>query len=142
MRALLDVNVLLALLDADHLHHARARDWLLAHATSGWASCPITQNGCLRIMSQPGYPNPLPIAAVVERLADATRHRGHRFWPDDLSLLDRRVADPRHIHGPKQITDLYLLALAVKSGGRLATFDDAIPLSAIPGAAKRHLAII
>ena len=64
MRSLLDVNVLVALLDADHSQHARAARWLGGHAAQGWASCPITQNGCVRTMSHPGYPNPLPAAAV------------------------------------------------------------------------------
>lgn len=140
MRALLDVNVLVAMLDADHVHHARARAWLEARASGGWASCPITQNGCIRVMSQPGYPNPLPTAAVAERLADATRHPSHQFWPDDISLLDLAVADARRIHGPRQVTDLYLLALAVRHKGRLATFDGTIPVSAIHGATRRHLA--
>ena len=67
MRALLDVNVLIALLDADHSLHARAMEWFAGQARSGWASCPITQNGCARIMSHPGYPNPLPVSAVMPR---------------------------------------------------------------------------
>jgi hypothetical protein len=141
MRALLDVNVLIALLDADHVHHARAVDWLRRNAASGWASCPITQNGCIRIMSHPAYPNPLPIAGIVERLAAAAHHPSHRFWPDDVSLLDRSMADASRIHGPKQLTDVYLLALAVEHQGRLATFDS-IPLSAVPRANGKHLAII
>ena len=66
MRALLDVNVLIALLDSDHLHHGRARGWLKENIKHGWASCPLTQNGCIRIMSQTGYPNALPAAAVAE----------------------------------------------------------------------------
>lgn len=142
MRALLDVNVLIALLDADHLHHVRAREWLLENADAGWASCPITQNGCIRVMSQHGYPNPLPVAAVADRLAKATRHPGHEFWPDDVTLLDPRVADPRRMHGPKQVTDLYLLALSVANKGRLATFDETIPLSAIRGSTRKNLAVI
>ena len=108
MRALLDVNVLIAMLDADHVHHARARDWLRSHASQGWASCPITQNGCIRIMSQAAYPNPLPASAVIERLAAAARHPPHRFWPDDVSLLDEGTADGRRVHGPREVTDRYL----------------------------------
>ena len=69
LRALLDVNVLVALLDASHLHHRSATDWLAAHAEAGWASCPLTQNGCLRILSMPSYPNAQPPAAVAERVA-------------------------------------------------------------------------
>ena len=63
MRALLDVNVLIALLDAAHMHHARATQWLQQEIAHGWASCPLTQNGCLRIMAQPAYPQALPLAA-------------------------------------------------------------------------------
>ncbi|WP_197052576.1 PIN domain-containing protein [Tepidimonas taiwanensis] len=68
------MNVLIALLDAGHAHHARATEWLAAELHHGWASCPLTQNGCLRIMSQPGYPSPLPVRAVAERLAQAAAH--------------------------------------------------------------------
>lgn len=142
MRALLDVNVLIALLDEDHVHHARAMDWVRANGGDGWASCPITQNGCVRVMSQPTYPKPLSAPAVIGRLAEAARHPSHRFWPDDVSLLDPRAADPQRIHGPKKVTDLYLLALAVKHRGRLATFDGGVPLDAISGAAPRHLTVV
>jgi uncharacterized protein len=142
MRALLDVNVLIALLDADHSLHERAFEWFGVHARGGWASCPISQNGCLRIMSHPGYPNPLPVAAVMERLAAATRNSYHQFWPDDVSLLDPLIADPARIHGPRQLTDLFLLALAIHHGGRFVTFDTAVSLNAIKGAEKKHLVIL
>lgn len=139
MRALLDVNVLIALLDADHSLHARAAQWLAGHAKGGWASCPITQNGCARIMSHPGYPNAVPVQAVMERLNEATAGTLHTFWPDDISLLDPKVADAGRIHGPRQITDLYLLALAIRHGGQFVTFDASISIDAIRGAEKRHL---
>jgi hypothetical protein len=142
MRALLDVNVLIALFDQDHSLHERARDWFAAHAGRGWASCPITQNGCARIMSHPRYPNPLPAGAVMERLADATATRHHRFWADDVSLLDPHVADRTRIHGPRQLTDVYLLALAVRHGGRLVSFDSSIPLTAVKGAERKHLVAV
>jgi hypothetical protein len=139
MRALLDVNVLIALLDADHSLHARAFDWFAGHARAGWASCPITQNGCVRIMSHPGYPNPLPVGAVMQRLAEATAEALHQFWPDDVSLLDERVADPARIHGPRQLTDVYLLALSVRHGGQFVTFDTAVSSEAVRGARKQNL---
>jgi len=142
MRALLDVNVLVALLDADHVHHARARAWLQRNAAGGWASSPITQNGCIRVLSHPAYPNPLPIAQVIDRLAMAVANPSHRFWADDVSLLDRQTADATRIHGPKQVTNLYLLALSVEHKGRLATFDDSLPLLGIPVANRKHLAVI
>lgn len=142
MRALLDINVLIALLDAGHVHHRVAADWLDANIGGGWASCPITQNGCIRIMSQPGYPQPLPVGEVAARLADATRTRHHAFWGDGLSLLDPNVVRWRSILGSRQVTDVYLLALAVGNGGRFVTLDRAVPLAAVVGAEARHLAVI
>jgi uncharacterized protein len=139
MRALLDVNVLIALLDADHSLHARATQWFVSHARSGWASCPITQNGCLRIMSHPGYPNTVSVRAVTDRLSEASASTFHEFWPDDVSLLDAKVADSARIHGPRQLTDIYLLALAVRHKGQFVTFDSAIFIDAIRGAGKKHL---
>ncbi len=139
MRALLDVNVLIALLDQDHSMHAQALRWFAARAGDGWASCPITQNGCVRIMSHPNYPNPLKVAAIMERLGEAIATDEHEFWPDDVSLLDSRIADRNRIHGPRQVTDLYLLALAVHQGGCFVSFDPSIPRTAIRGAERKHL---
>jgi hypothetical protein len=142
MRSLLDVNVLVALFDADHSLHTPAMRWFDEHGATGWASCPITQNGCIRVMSQPGYVNSMPVLAIVDRLRDATSHSRHEFWPDDVSLLDSDVVDATRVHGPKQLTDIYLLALAVAHHGRLVTFDRSIPLAAVAGAQKRNLVII
>jgi toxin-antitoxin system PIN domain toxin len=139
MRALLDVNVLIALLDADHSLHARATEWFASHARAGWASCPITQNGCVRIMSHPGYPNALPVRAVMERLTEATTSAFHEFWPDDISLLNEDRVDAARIHGPRQLTDLYLFALAIRHGGRFATFDHAVSVEAIKGAKTKDM---
>jgi len=139
MRSLLDVNVLIALLDSDHSLHASAFAWFTRHARDGWASCPITQNGCIRIMSHPGYPDPLPVNELVERLREATGSGVHEFWPDDVTVLDRRVLDATRIHGPRQLTDLYLISLAVKHGGCFVTFDASITREAVHGADARHL---
>ncbi len=142
MRALLDVNVLIALLDSDHASHDSAISWFAKHAREGWASCPITQNGCIRVMSNPGYPNPLPVPAVIERLAEACQQDIHEFWPDEVSLLDSEVVDSNRLHGPRQLTDVYLLALAVRHGGRLVTFDAGIPLVAVRKATTQKLLIL
>ena len=139
MRALLDVNVLIALLDADHSLHVRATQWFAGHAKPGWASCPITQNGCMRIMSSPGYPNALPVRAIIERLGGACAGNVHEFWADDISLLDAAIVHPARIHGPRQLTDIYLLALATRHGGRLVTFDAGIAVEAVKGASKANL---
>ena len=139
MRALLDVNVLIALLDADHTSHRAAWEWFTGHGNAGWASCPITQNGCMRLLSHPGYPNTRSVSEIVERLRAATADAAHAFWPDNQSLLDDALVDPTRVHGPKQLTDVYLLALAVRNDGRLVTFDAGISLSAVRGATERHL---
>lgn len=142
MRSLLDVNVLIALLDASHVSHGDAMAWFTANGAEGWASCPITQNGCVRIMSSPAYPNAHTVASVADRLREATGHASHTFWPDDLSVLDARTVDLTRIHGPRQLTDAYLLALAVHRGGRLVTFDRAIARAAVPGAGAEHLVLL
>jgi hypothetical protein len=142
MSALLDVNVLISLLDADHSLHTRATKWFAAHARTGWASCPITQNGCVRIMSHPGYPNALPVHAVMDRLAEASASAYHEFWADDISLLDAKISISARIHGPRQITDLYLLGLAVRHHGQFVTFDASVAMDAIKGAEKKHLLIL
>ena len=142
MRALLDVNVLLALLDADHVDHAVARDWLEGEIDGGWASCPITQNGFVRIVSQPRYPSPVSPAEAIRRLGLATRRPEHELWPCDLSVLDGAMVDSTRLHGPKQVTDVYLLALAVAKGGRFVTFDRNIPLAAAVGARGGHLVVL
>jgi hypothetical protein len=139
MRALLDVNVLIALLDADHSSHRAAMAWFSDHAGDGWSSCPITENGCVRIMSHPSYPNAHSPAEVAERLRVAAAHEAHEFWPNSVSLLDSDLIDVTRIHGPRQLTDAYLLALAVRNGGRLVTFDAGIAISAVAGAKARHL---
>ena len=142
MRALLDVSVLVALLDGGHLHHRVAMDWLAAHARAGWASCPLTQNGCLRILSLPTYPNPQPPARVAERLAAATADRSHAFWPDSLSLLEPARLHWERVLSTRHITDVYLLALAVEHRGCLVTFDRSLAVAAVPGALKKHLVVL
>lgn len=142
MRALLDVNVLIALLDPDHVSHEPAMAWFAGNARAGWASCPLTQNGCVRIMSSPSYPNPRPVHVLVKRLADACAERIHEFWPDEPGLVDSAVFDATRIHGPRQITDVYLLGLAVRNDGRFVTFDGRIPLEAVRGATERHLLVL
>lgn len=142
MTALLDVNVLISLLDVDHPGHSAAKKWFEAHHADGWSTCPITQNGCVRIMSAVSYSNPLPVNDVVKRLAEATNFPHHHFWPDDVSILDSDVADLSRIQGSKQLTDLYLLALAVKNSGRFVTRDTSIPVHAVKGARPEHLVVI
>ncbi len=142
MAALLDVNVLIALLDASHLHHAVATQWLGEHLDAGWASCPLTQNGCIRILSQTAYPNRAPAAEVATRLAEATEHPAHRFWPDAVSLLTPGFINWNNLLTGRHMTDTYLLALAVRNKGSFVTLDKGIPLSAVQGAQSKHLTVL
>ena len=142
MRALLDINVLIALFDPDHVSHDLAMTWFAKHAKEGWASCPLTQNGCVRIMSSPSYPNSKPVQALVTRLAEACGERIHEFWADEPSLLDSGLFDATRIHGPRQITDVYLLGLAVQHAGRFVTLDGRIPLQAVRQATDRNLVVL
>jgi uncharacterized protein len=141
-RALLDINVLLALLDSDHVDHDRARDWLNAEIRYGWASCAITQNGFVRIISQPRYPSPVSPALALDRLARASNTGHHQFWPCSVSLLDEHVIDRSRLVGPRQVTDGYLLALAIHHNGRLVTFDRSVPLNAVHGAQEVNLTVL
>lgn len=142
MLSLLDVNVLLALLDRDHVDHERARSWLDTEIEHGWASCAITQNGFVRIISQPRYPSPVTTSYAIDLLTQATRTRYHQFWTCAVSLLDPEVVDPSRVHSPKQVTDAYLLALAVANGGRFVTFDQSIARTTVPGAERQHLTVL
>ena len=141
-RALLDVNVLLALLDADHVHHARVTEWLPEGLTHGWASCAVTENGFVRVLSQPGYPSPLSPSAAGRLLADTAGAGDHAFWPCDVSVLEPQHVDGSRIHSGRHLTDAYLLALAVAHGGRLVTLDRAVPVTAVPGARAEHLTVL
>lgn len=142
MIALLDINFLIALFDAAHVHHAAAQSWLSAHRSAGWATCPITQNGCIRVLSQPRYPGNLPVGYITRRLRFATNVPDHIFWPDSISLCDEERFLLEQILTSKPLTDLYLLALAVANKGRLATFNRGISLSAVAGAQARHLTVL
>jgi uncharacterized protein len=139
VRALLDVNVLLALSDAKHPHHPRAQRWRATDAASSWASCPLTQNGFLRICTQKAYPNPIPMPDAITVLRRLTTRPDHQFWPDDVSLLDEAHIDHTRLLSPRALTDVYLLALAVKHGGRLVTLDTGISASAVPKAKSGQL---
>lgn len=118
MRGLFDVSILLALIDTAHARHSDVARWAETHRRDGWATCPLTQNGFVRIISQRNYPNPFDLPDAVAALRAAVALPDHEFWTDDFSLLDASHIDHSRLLGPKQITDVHLLALAVKHGGR------------------------
>ena len=142
MRALMDVNILIALLDGSHIHHRLVTDWLARNLSKGWASCPVTENGCIRILYQPSYPNSVPAAQVAGRLTEATQHSSHVFWPDSVSLLHPGRLNWDQVLSARHVTDAYLLALAVENGGRFVTLDRGVPLGAVAGALSKHLVVL
>ena len=142
MRALLDISLLIALFDPVHVHHNRAHAWWGSESGEGWSSCPLTQNGFVRVLSSHGYARPIALVDAIAILRAQIGLPGHEFWPDDVSLMDGTVSADDRIVGAKQLTDVYLLGLAVKHGGRLATLDRSIPLTAVRGAQPQHLAIV
>ena len=144
MRALLDINLLIALLDADHVFHERAHAWWAANADRGWASCPLTENGVVRIMCNTGYSRKIRLAPseLIRWLASFAANSDHEFWADDLSLRDKAHFVADRIHGSRQVTDIYLLGLAASHAARLVSFDASIPVSAVPRAKSRNLVVI
>ena len=129
---LLDVNVLIALLDADHVHHRAATDWFAAEGSMSWSSCPITENGVIRILGGARYPNgPGSPAMVADVLRKYRAMSGHVFWPDDVSLMDEDIVARSRLLHASQLTDIYLLALAQSKSGLLATFDKRLVTSAV-----------
>ncbi|MGH9464320.1 MAG: TA system VapC family ribonuclease toxin [Thermoanaerobaculia bacterium] len=143
MIALLDVNVLVALFDPAHIHHETAHTWFGARRDEGWATCPLTENGCVRVLSNPAYPgNRTTLEDAVRRLERFRRSGGHAFWPDSVSLCDAGRFDLLQVAGSRQLADAYLLALAVANRGSLATLDRGIPLVSVAGAGAQNLIVI
>lgn len=141
--ALLDVNVLVALADADHVHHDLAHDWFADEGGRAWATCPLTENGFVRVLSNPAYRGadlrPDALAALLARFRASG---GHHAWTDVVSLSDETLFNLAFVRGHAQLTDVYLLGLATRMGGRLATFDRTIPLQAVTGATREALRVI
>lgn len=142
---LLDVNVLIvliALIDRFHTAHEPATQWFADHAATGWATCPLTENAVLRIVGSPSYYNsPGSPAVVAPSLAQLITRPAHAFWPDDFSLLAEPLITPDRLASAGRLTDTYLLALAARRGGRLATFDRRLNTDAVRDG-ERFLRII
>lgn len=129
---LLDVNLLLALSDPMHVHHDIAHQWFALTGSQSWATCPLTENGYVRIASHPGYPNrPGDVGTVLAILRQFCAGSGHQFWAEDVSIRELLVPGVAVTHS--HVTDVYLLGLAVHKGGNLATLDSRIPVAAVQG---------
>ena len=143
MRLLLDVNVLVALLDEAHIHHAVAQN-LVAQPNLKIATCALTENGVLRVLNLPGYSvyGPAGFEAVRKQLQQLCQNTNHEFWPCDVALRDDSKINWGRVMGHNQITDVYLLALAVAHDGALATLDHRVALNAVQGAKAEHLQLL
>ena len=131
---LLDTNMLIALCDADHEHHERVRAWFGKASSHGWATCPLTENGLLRIMGHPAYPGgPGSPAGIRPLLQKLRTHRFHHFLPDAVTLADGYLIADLDDVGPKGLTDVYLLALAVHNKATFATLDQKIDPRKVAG---------
>lgn len=141
--ALLDVNVLVALFFPDHVHHDLAHDWFADHHRGGWATCAATENGFVRVAcQQPSGDGILRPADILVHFRRFCAGKHHHDWSEIVSLRDTTLFAPQFIRGHRQISDVYLLGLAKKMSGRLATFDRTIPLQAVRGATLDLLQII
>ncbi len=139
---LLDVNVLIALVDPAHIQHDEAHDWFARVGHKGFATCPLTENGLIRIVGHPKYPNsPGPPSVVLQSLVAIRGLSGHKFWADDLSVADAGFFAAELLSSHSRVTDSYLLALAHAKGGRLATLDQKLATEVVPGG-KKALALI
>jgi uncharacterized protein len=130
---LLDANILIALGDSNHPHRTTGLRFFEQYATvEGWATCPLTENAFVRIVGGNSYPgSPCSTLEARRILVSLLNAPGHQFWPDDLPVTDTRFFPALPVS--KHLTDLYLLGLAMKHGGRLATFDRHIDPALLPG---------
>ena len=143
MRCLPDGTILIALLDGNHVFHTPVPDWLGPHQ-GGLATCAITHNGAIRIMSQPRYSSLISLTAaqVKQQLQMGLTSQDHVYWPCNESLLDDRLFDWSRIHGPAQLTDIYLLGLAVRHKACLVTLDRNIAINTVHGAKAQNLLVL
>jgi toxin-antitoxin system PIN domain toxin len=124
---LFDVNFLIALLDRQHMHYEAAHRWVNSVEELRWATCPLTENAFVRITGKPSYPNWLgSTAAALQCLRENCSQTNHTFWPDDISLLQEALWTNQRLISTAHLTDLYLVALAVKHRGKLVSFDRSI----------------
>jgi toxin-antitoxin system PIN domain toxin len=145
MAALLDVNGLISLVDSDHVGHKTMRRWFNRHWKSGWATCPLTENGMVRVLSQPTYPSgkrtPAEVIQILTLLKESFAE-AYSFWVDDASLTDGTLFDAALVAGARQVTDIYLIGLAVRHKGVLVSFDRSLGWQAVKGGNARFVHLL
>lgn len=136
MTALLDVNALIALVDSDHVGHEAMQRWFRMRYEDGWATCPLTENGMVRVLSQSAYRSgqrtPAEVIGILSALKGAFPD-SYEFWADDVSIADDAIFESAFIAGARQITDVYLLGLAARHEGVLLSFDRSLAWQAVRG---------
>lgn len=140
MAALLDVNALIALMDTDHVDHGSMQHWFLLNQGKGWATCPHTENGFVRVLSQAAYPSGQRTPAEAIQALSALKNAfddSYQFWPDDVSLSDPGLFNAPLIAGTRQVTDAYLLGLASRYSATLVSFDRSLAWPAVVGGSQK-----
>jgi toxin-antitoxin system PIN domain toxin len=141
---LLDVNLLIALAWPSHVHHVLAQNWFANNCRAGWSTCPITQTGFVRISSNPKFiDGAVTPREAITLLSTVTASEDHTFWSDDLNVADTQLLPVSHLLGHQQVTDAYLLSLAIKHNGKLTTLDQGVS-ALIPDIKRRrkHLVVV
>ena len=144
MSCLLDVNLLIALAWPSHVNHTLAQNWFKQNRKDGWSTCPITQTGFVRISSNPKFiDGAVAPGEAIALLSKVTNAKDHVFWPDNLNLADKQPLPVAHLLGHRQVTDAYLLGLAIKHKGKLATLDKGVTaLLSDTGLRQKHLVLL
>lgn len=142
MKFLPDVNVLIALFDTSHQHHTIAKNEFTKYLSDGWCTCSLIQNGFIRIISNPSYLNNLTVTEATTLLEKAQENTRHTFLDQTISLLDSNKFEASKLVSHKQVTDLFLIGMAIHHDATLVTFDRNIPIHAAIGFKDRHLKVI
>lgn len=143
MISLFDAHVLVALFDPSHVHHDLSHAWFGQNRALGWATCPVTENGFVRVVSNPVYPGRRStVADALERLQMFTESGDHHFWADSTSLRRSSGVNANLLEGHEAVLSAYLLLLTVQYGGRLVTFDDGVPVDAIRRAGPEQVVVL
>jgi len=139
---LLDVNVLIATAWPTHQAHERVQQWIIRHAKEGWATCPFTQRAFVRILSNPAFsPNALTPADALVLLRANLGHPSHRFWEDDITFVQAVESFMERLVGHQQVSDAYLLGLAIHRKGKLATLDRGV-LTLLPERSRERERVV
>lgn len=139
----MDVNTLVALWWPTHQAHDQVLHWFARNAKAGWATCPFTESATIRLFSNPAFsPDALTVEEAIAAVSTNLKHAAHQFWPDDLSFIEAVAPFRGQIVGHQQVTDAYLLGLAIRRRGKFVTLDQAIGALLPAGAPERSTIVV